>query len=1690
MELYADGTINKEILKELIKYYEPFIKKLYGIVNRSGDNSQSFQGALGKCYNELFRKLTIGRIEKDKFFDKDNRDKPVNESNYFESFLSDNTKFGKYLHASYFLRNSDIHNDTPIIPRDLTNHINALINSYFYFIFRYFDDLDSNIDPAELETPLEISIKDLASLSGGAVNFETQNEVKRANIIQTIESKIADLDMIFIEGEEGIGKTTILKQFIRNHSDKCFAYFIDGKDSNTYTNLSILKAFCSQLHFINKGNELEDEVDVNNYTNEDWLKDYFYTERIRNLKQKNFYFIIDGLDEITEDRRNEVKELIIDKIPYDKKQIKLIIAGKQNTSLIKSCKYDKYDIPYLSENESKEIFGNNITVEEFEKINIVCKNNAGRIVFFRDLVTKVGLNIDVIIDKLSSDLSSLYNYLWNEHTQLDSDQKLILAIIAFDEEKYDAKKISKVLNFPEKKVIDALYGIPIIKKNSRGTYEFIFEGFVEFVKIKLNAYKLKIDKIIIDYLLNNLNSTESLVRLPEIYQKSGKKDDLLNLLSDERWRHLLRESEKISVVSRVSNVTLETIQGQISNKYIPSILKYSVLKSALKELSRSTVWQFEIAASLVLEDYMGAENLANIAFLKEDKLKMYAAIAKAYIEKKDLVPADILKKIEVLFEDIDSTKDFKNIKESSLEIASLLMYSIPRLAFRLIEDLTGTLNGNDNAFDWALAQISLSVHSNIEKLEDISKEDINTKVYSKIRNPKIKEFTDAILYLSENQTSTEIIDKIIQLESTSQKMFLIRNWISNNKENDDVDKVIELGLELVVNRSDSYVPKSSDYKIFALPLPHFTKKDKVYDFIKRIEQYTSSIEANSSTVDLVTINLLITRAVCNFEFDKGEEKLLEIHEQIDKLPDLALKCTCLAIFANEATKIVKLHEKNLDMYLDASKVKIQENIDKILEQTAFHFEIVQSIITNLVRLHPKVVVSICDKLNKSIDRDNAYLESLTTYLRQSFEKIDFDILDQFLNKIVDFDIKKIALGEIIDRIERDGKLPDLKMDDLINYFSQVEGIIDNRAKVVFYVKIISVLEKNDRDYEEYYNKLIKTWRQLEKSVFKIELGYEIAYNAAFLKNKTLAREMLRSSKREKDEPGMLLDSPSTTAVYISIIELTLRHFSGLLKRQAYTNEDIEKLNKIISSLPSERQQLNLWSQLILLVIPKLNDEDDLVNKLTNQYIIPKLSKIRNKNERINTIIDIIIVLYFKDKNLPNLNELPSSKLKDIALAKICKYLLNKCLPDDVCDNADEGFSVSYDQIKEILELTGRMNNDYFIAHEINEIRRSVLSKNTRISFQQRIDIIEEFNKIAKYKLPDINNIRHNGYRILVNANSLAIQPKIKLNIWEGILEEIDSIPNLSDKIFLWDVVAELLPEEYSEKKKILIEKAVENTYKLPSFLDTVGRIEMIFYTLHKKNIKGIGLKKLLEDFIKVINKNSHSPFLKDNYKNILDVAYSTDPLIAKALVNSFDKDVARVNTGAFLTNHLNFKELESKIKKKAEIGKSEQRLLEENEKYFFDVIDKKFAKLNASRTNSDNDAPKDMIYQLKMASEYSIYESQNVFSYFIERVNILYENTDESMNLIRKSFLELVEVCNLVKLLSIRNAEKINSLLDVLSYEKEHEMYLNNQDTLEHIDQETINLILKLKEMGKSSSEISVFTGIDYVIIEEVNIKS
>lgn len=45
---------------------------------------------------------------------------------------------------------------------------------------------------------------------------------------------------------------------------------------------------------------------------------------------------------------------------------------------------------------------------------------------------------------------------------------------------------------------------------------------------------------------------------------------------------------------------------------------------------------------------------------------------------------------------------------------------------------------------------------------------------------------------------------------------------------------------------------------------------------------------------------------------------------------------------------------------------------------------------------------------------------------------------------------------------------------------------------------------------------------------------------------------------------------------------------------------------------------------------------------------------------------------------------------------------------------------------------------------------------------------------------------------------------------------------------LMDSIAELLPNDLFKRKQELINKAIDSAYKLPSFLDTVERIGMIF----------------------------------------------------------------------------------------------------------------------------------------------------------------------------------------------------------------------------------------------------------------------
>ena len=126
-------------------------------------------------------------------------------------------------------------------------------------------------------------------------------QLPRDNLIRwlcdrfTVERKV-----IVVQGPDGAGKTTLLAQFAKAHPDRCLSFFV-GADLWASSSRHFLLEMCTQMQqVIGSGvGEIEDRL------SDDELKQLFVTfyrrvAREARRQKRSFYFVIDGLDWITE----------------------------------------------------------------------------------------------------------------------------------------------------------------------------------------------------------------------------------------------------------------------------------------------------------------------------------------------------------------------------------------------------------------------------------------------------------------------------------------------------------------------------------------------------------------------------------------------------------------------------------------------------------------------------------------------------------------------------------------------------------------------------------------------------------------------------------------------------------------------------------------------------------------------------------------------------------------------------------------------------------------------------------------------------------------------------------------------------------------------------------------------------------------------------------------------------------------------------------------------------------------------------------------------------------------------------------------------------------------------------------------------------------------------------------------------
>ena len=131
------------------------------------------------------------------------------------------------------------------------------------------------------------------------------------------------VEAIFVEGDNGIGKTTLLLQAALRHSGSCACVFIRPVSRLAYDPSGLRFDLCNQLHWHIHSVTLPIEVEPDDSLLRQKLLEF---SRRMSQSRRAFYFIVDGLEDIPE-TDSFAREAVLDMLPFGRQGFRFLISG-------------------------------------------------------------------------------------------------------------------------------------------------------------------------------------------------------------------------------------------------------------------------------------------------------------------------------------------------------------------------------------------------------------------------------------------------------------------------------------------------------------------------------------------------------------------------------------------------------------------------------------------------------------------------------------------------------------------------------------------------------------------------------------------------------------------------------------------------------------------------------------------------------------------------------------------------------------------------------------------------------------------------------------------------------------------------------------------------------------------------------------------------------------------------------------------------------------------------------------------------------------------------------------------------------------------------------------------------------------------------------------------------------------------
>ncbi len=1463
---------------------------------------------------------------------------------------------------------------------------------------------------------IQAEIIDTAFYSDGFPNENWEQLIQRTNYMSQIDDALSDnIRIIFIEGEEDSGKTTLVAQFVKKNINSTVSVFFNQLNNLDYK----VDYFCTNvvLQISHLLKETVEDDDISLISTEQYRQKLFQYRKTLRRGRNHLNIVIDGLEQKVMQDPQFIRELFTI-LHFGEDSFRFIISGsyKEFASAFNQIQNQETKSITLSGFSDTEVIKYLAIPDPVQSQMLdlykVTKGYPGRLKTLKRLIAKDGYSLD----KISK--STTYNtWLQLDCNSIDLENpkyNVVTSLLTLTEHSFSIDDISKICLIDKELVEEIVNSSPIFENNQR-IVDIASPAHKRFLSGILRTNKQKVDDLLIEFYSTN-ESLNALLDLPRLYSNKREWDKVIELLNEQYLNNVLEQTGSLKFVN--DSLALGVKASENLNKH-SDLLRYSIQGSLVNELDNYLFWESEVEARISIQDFVGAISLAESAIILVDRLKLLALIARRQKEFNDKVDEVLINLIQDLYNSID----LSTAGDKIYDIVAHLIYALPNLAIDMIEKSSGGVS-DSNINDWVIAKLSIAAIDSDIKDGVRAENTKRTQAIQNLNNPSVKKINRAISFLVGNYTSEKVLEEAGKISDSVEKLRLLRLWLRNNKNHTThVENVIDAALnELVASSSETSITIEVLEELSS-QLPYVkneeTKKALFYRF--------KNIEGGLSELGLVKSKYIYKLNMFHVEFyiyrSNSINTINQIIKEIENIDDILIK---LESYSEVFAKLSILKPSIFKDKIDFVYARILELTKSLYFTTAIQYDISEHFLRTIGKQNPRLALKIIKQMNSVSRRDKARTLVLSAYLSNNLKYVRIDIIKEIESALEEKSAQYALWLDTLERFSEASSLPATIVVQLMYFYNKTSQLTTLDDRIMGLLLSYKIVHKNtvwkEKLSAKIGNQIYTCWKGLESDWERIDQGFSLCYELSKF-DSVLSKKLFTESEQIKSTSW--LDSKAVAYTYLNSIKLILRAFYCLMITGLNTSDDYQILEDLIARVPSEIEKLGLWTELGFFALGA--SQEEISKKITDEHIIPLVHGLAAKRLDLSPTLSSLTLIYLFNSQLGirYINQLGNEE-KEMVYCGVCKYYITKQNPYDVYDSKINRYPSSFSDLTsaiDVLQQVKQDNNIYFyIDHICNAIRKS----DKDISPPQVATLIIDLQKVIDQNLPDKRNIQHDGFKILaeLKLTKTSKYSNFTQSFWQTLLKKIEMVPNLSDAIFVKAIFLEDFPFEklqtINNEKRALFDSIINDLEKLPVHYEFVQRVIDITDSMYSFDPKA--WKKCVDKAFNISASLKDGSDIYLSQRSIIDSMYRLDPNHAKELIKQLDNQNQQKKINKFLLSHYQTLEIANKIKN--------NKTLEQKEKENSETIVQSVY-MTLKGLNSDRIQPKrvaEVASYLPLGNKLPLHEVFPIFVYYLSNCAKMYRSAkdDNIKNLHKENFRELVTATNLIQLLSHKkkNTEK------------------------------------------------------------------